>query len=251
MKKTFKVIIISVLLVTLISLLALSGCDIKRKLTGAEMQFPKKISEANVFSFDMALNYKSGDESTDISMSCYKSGDEYAYDYYLSDNKGSKYRNLYADDCLYEILMKNSLNLGSYFKKENVTIDDSGNFLYQITQNILVASVATFISKAKKETLNGETVYHYDITLNEQHFGVWYNDTALVKLYASFDSTDSEGNTTSEEYTALFSNYKFEDAKNDAFTRPQNLDGVYVESPISFEDWARIINRFSEKIASI
>ena len=229
-----------------------SGCDVVRKLQGAELEFPKKVAAADSLSFDIALNYQDNDgESTDINISCYKKGSEYAYDYRLADSRlGSAYRNLYADECLYEVYT-NALNTGSYYVKEDVAVDDQTNFLYMVCQNITALSVAALVFTSHKETLNGETVYRYDLSAEEGDFKFWFNDKEMVKLLAVFKSTDGEGNETQEKYTLSFSNYKFEQVDTAPFTRPADLDGLYIESPISFEDWVSIIGNFGKKVSTV
>lgn len=247
MRKYIK-IITCVCLVALTCIVCLSGCDISRKLTGAEVKFPEKIASAEYLSFDMILNYKSGDDETEITMSCYKDNDEYSYDYYLTQKTELTYRNLYADNKLYEIV-DNKYNVGSYYVIENVPYDDQGNFLYVVTTNIMAVSLATLATRSHKETVDGKTLYRYDVTLDGNNVKIWFDDDALVKVYAEFDAEDQNGNAK-EEYTITLSNYKFGEKNAEPFTRPEDLNGVYIPSPIAFESWVSILDNFAAKFGA-
>ena len=250
MKKTIKIVACLLVAVTLVAFV-FSGCDIKRKLNGAEMNFPSKVSNAKALSFDMVINYKKGDSTTVVNMSCYKATtedgvEEYAYDYSSPDSKYLKYRNIYADGKKYEFI-DTDYNVGFYHIEDDVNIDDDSNILYHITQHILVASVASLLVKAKKETINGEQTYRYDVEIEGKNISIWYNSDVLVQLYAKFDGQNGE---ETEEYTIALSNYKFEDEVSTAiFERSNNYVG-YVDMILPAETWVEVINGFAKKLGA-
>ena len=250
MKRSIKLIALIVLVVMLAGLV-FAGCgDLTRKLKGAELSFPNKISGAKKLSFKMNINYRKGESRTEIDMQCYRakneSGqDEYAYVYSTANALYDSYKNLYADGKLYETINVTK-NGGSYYVKENVSVEDDGNILYHITQKILLTSAAAFVSKAQQETMNGETVYRYDVMVSGKKVTLWYNSEVLVKIFVSF-AGEEEGEY--EQYTIKLSDYTFnEDLPADAFKRPDTYGITYVESPISFEDWMSIVSSFATKL---
>ena len=247
-----RVFIISVALVLSIMLFAsfvLTGCDIARKVKGPEAKFPGKISNSQKLSFKMDVSYKKGDVTTAISMICYRAKneagqDEYAYVYSYVGSAYQSYKNIYADGKLYEVVNVTQ-NAGSYYTKDNVSVDDDGNILYHITQKILLTSVVAFISKAKKETLREESVYRYDVSISGKNVSLWYNSEALVQLYVAFENDGAE----TEEYTIALSDYTFDqDLPEEAFKRPSTYGITYIQSPISFEDWTNILTSFAQKL---
>lgn len=227
----------------------LAGCDLSRKVTGAEAKFPGKVSNSAKISFRMNVNYKKGDVTTVIDMDCYRAKnadgqDEYAYVYSSVGSDYQSYKNIYADGKLYEIVNVTQ-NGGFYYTKDNVPVDDDGNILYHITKKILLTSVVAFLSKAKKETLRDETVYRYDVSISGKNVSLWYNSKVLVQLYVAFESDGGE----TEEYTIALSDYTFdEDLPEDAFKRPDTYGITYLPSPISFEDWTNILSTFGQKL---
>lgn len=249
MKNSVKAIV-CVIAVLLAVTFAFSGCDFTRKLGGAETTFPSKVAKAKNLSFKMKIDYRKGDATTVVDMDCYKTSDEsgteeYAYIYSSAGALYDSYKNIYAGGKLYEIvnLTKNS---GTYYIKNGVGVDDEGNILYHVTKNILLTSVAAFLSKSKKETLNDETVYRYDIDINGKSVSIWYNDKVLVKLYAEFEGENGE---ETEIYTLSLSDYKFDETiSSDVFAKPDAYKLTYIESPLSFETWMSVITEFSSKI---
>ena len=171
--------------------------------------------------------------------------EEYAYIYTCQKGNYSSYKNIYADDKLYEIA---NLPVGGiYYVKDDVSVSDDSNILYQVTQNIMLTSVAALLVKAKKETLNGEQVYRYDVEISGKNVSIWYNSEVLVQLYAKFAGENGEPD---EEYTIALSNYKIdEEISADVFARPDTYTG-YVESQISFEAWMEIINAFAKRLGN-
>ena len=228
---------------------ALAGCDLTRKVQGAEAKFPGKVSNSAKISFKMNVKYRKGDVTTVIDMDCYRAKnedgqDEYAYVYSCAGSTYESYKNIYADGKLYEIINVTK-HAGTYYTQDNVSVDDEGNFLYHITQKIFLTSVVAFLSKAKKETLHDETVYRYDVSISGKSVSLWYNSDVLVKLYVAF--SDENGET--EQYTIAFSDYTFDqDLPEDAFKRPDTYGITYVQSPMSFEDWMGILTTFSQKL---
>ena len=248
MKRTVKIVTLLTIFVMLAAF-AFAGCDFTRKLSGAEMNFPSEISNAKSLSFKMKIDYKKGSDRTVIDMDCYKrtenGAEEYAYVYASASSVAvNSYKNIYADQKLYEIV-NITRNSGSYYVKDGVGVDDEGNFLYHVTQKILLTSVAALVTKAKKETLNGEKAYRYDIEVNGYDISIWYNSKVLVQLYAKF--IPEEGDP--EEYTLSFSDYNIGgEIAADVFAKPDSLGIAYIPSPFSFEDWVSILNSFSEKL---
>ena len=238
-----------ILTLLFIATFALAGCDLSRKLHGAETTFPGKISKSEKLSFRMNVQYKKNDATTLIDLECYRAKNEsgqveYAYIYSCPEAKYDSYKNVYADGKLYEIINVTTKS-GTYYTKENVAVDDDGNILYHITQKVFLTSVAALISKAKKETLREESVYRYDVAVNEKSISLWYNSDVLVQLYAAFDGDDGE----TEEYTIVFSDYTFDrDLPSDTFRRPETYGITYVPSPISFEAWTEILTSFAGKL---
>ena len=154
MKKIIRTLSLFFLNVFVISsVFALAGCEFTRKLNGAEITFPQKISSAETFSFKMKVEYKKGDDTTVIDMQCYKANgedgkEEYAYVFETSQAAFKSYKSIYADGKLYEVVNATA-NTGSYYIKEGVAVDDDGNMLYHVKKNILLTSVAALITNAK------------------------------------------------------------------------------------------------------
>ncbi|MCR4726009.1 MAG: hypothetical protein K5753_02185 [Clostridia bacterium] len=249
MKRVIKVVA-AVLALVALSAIALTGCDLTRKLGGAEATFPGKVSGAKSLSFKMNVQYKKGDAETVVYMDCYKQtadgGAEYAYVYSCPQALYDSYKNIYADGKLYEVINVTK-NSGSYHVKDGVAVDDEGNILYHVTQNILLTSVAALLTKAKKETIDGETTYRYDIDINGKTVSIWYNDKVMVRLYAKFEP-EKEGDDP-EEYTIALSDYKFDQTiAADVFARPSTYGVTYLPSPFSFEDWMSVITTFAAKL---
>ena len=248
MKRTIRTVAL-ILAVVIMAAFALTGCEMARKLQGAEMTFPAKISDAKTFSFKMKIDYKKGATNTVINMDCYKQtaengSEEYAYCYSCPQGAHQSYKNIYADGKLYEIA-NFSEHTGSYYVKDDVNVDAEGNIIYHIKQNILLLSVAAMVGKANKETLNGEQVYRYDVDINDKSASIWYNSEVLVKCYIKFVHEDDED----EEYTLTLSDYTFdEELPAEIFARPDTYGLGYIESPFSFETWMEIITTFSKKL---
>ena len=248
MKKS--VVIIAVILVVMsVVIFAFAGCDFTRKLKGAEVTFPGKISGSEKLSFKMNINYKNGEVTTVIDMDCYRaknaSGeDEYAYVYTTAGAMYASYKNIYADGKLYEIVNVTE-QAGSYYVKENVGVEDEGNILYHITKKILLTTAASLVSKSQKETLRGEEVYRYDVSISGKNISLWYNSEVLVQIYVAFAAEDGG----QEEYTIALSDYNFDgELPADAFKRPNEYGITYIPSPISFEDWTLILTSFASKL---
>ena len=238
-----------VLTVVLLAAFVLAGCDLTRKLTGAELSFTKKVSGAKKISFHMNVNYVKDGVSTEIDMDCYRAenadgADEYAYVYSTPSAAYGSYKNIYADNKLYEQVDVTSVS-GFYHVTDGVSVEDDGNILYHITKKIFLTSVAAFVSKAKQENLRGEDLYRYDVSINDKSFSLWYNSDVLKQIYVAFTS---DGEPT-EEYTIRFSDYTFDqDLPENTFKRPDTYGITYLESPISFENWTGILSSFGSKL---
>ena len=237
-----------ILSIVLLVAVALTGCDLSRKLQGAEMTFPGKISGSRKLSFKMNVNYTKDDVTTVIDLDCYRAKneagqDEYAYVYSCPEARYDSYKNIYADGKLYEIINIRK-NAGTYYTKDGVSVSDEGNILYHITQKIFLTSVAALVSKAKKETIGGTSVYRYDVAVNEKNITLWYDSNVLVQLYVEFEEEGSK-----EAYAIAFSDYTFDqDLPADTFKRPDTYGLTYIESPISFEAWTEILTSFAGKL---
>ena len=238
-----------VLTVALLATFVFAGCDLTRKLTGAELSFTKKVSSAKKISFHMNVTYTKDEVTTVIDMDCFrakneKDEDEYAYLYSTPSAAYGSYKNIYADGKLYEQVNVTDLS-GFYHVTDGVSVEDDGNILYHITKKIFLTSVAAFVSKAKKETLQGEEVYRYDVSISDKNFSLWYNSDVLVQIYVAFES---DGEPT-EEYTIYLSDYTFDkDLPENTFKRPDTYGITYLESPISFENWTGILTSFGSKL---
>lgn len=238
-----------VLTVVVLATFVLTGCDFTRKLTGAELSFPSKVSGSDKLSFKMNITYTKDEVTTVIDMECFRAknadgAEEYAYVYSTPSAAYGSYKNIYADNKLYEQVDVTKVS-GIYHITDDVSVEDDGNILYHITKKILLTSVAAFVSKAKQETLRGEEVYRYDVSINDKSFSLWYNSDVLVQIYVAFES---DGEPT-EEYTIYLSDYTFEqDLPEDTFKRPDTYGITYLESPISFENWTGILTSFGSKL---
>ena len=248
-----KIISILLLTVMLFSCFVLSSCELQRKLKGAEMNFPKKITEAAEFSFTVLLTIEDADGKNSTLVNCFKKGNEYAY-FYGDPDSTTTYRKLYADGRLYEFLTRDGVvTVGSYYVKENVSVKSSENLLYGVTGNVMTISYATLLAESIKEDWEGETVYRYDFTYEGNTYSLWYDAENMRQISGTFVTTKDDGTTSSEIYTATFSAYRFSEIDTDPFQRPEDLKNggkVYVESPISFETWMEVVDKFSAKASS-
>lgn len=252
-----KKIIVCFLSVVLMMTAVLTACnvasDISRKVQGVEVKFQKKIEKASQLSFDMHLTIEKDGSTSEIDISCYKKGDEYAYTFTQPNDINIVYRRLFADNCLYEFLTKKALLVpaGSYYTTQNVAYTDDTNILYTVRKNIMLATYATLLTVGKQDKVGDVDAYRYDFSYGGNQYSLWYDNENLIKIEATFNSTDDDGNTSSETYSALFTNYVFDNVASEPFLRPnETTDAVYVESPISFEEWMNIINQFSTRAAN-
>ena len=240
--KIFKAVISAVLALAVI---LPCGCDLTRKLNGAEVNFKNKVENAEEISFDLFITVKDESGTSSLDISCYMKGEDYAY-VFPNPSGNTEYRKLYADGKLYEFMTSKNLPTGSYYEEEaDVSADD--NILYWVRKNIMLATYATLITEGKKENDGDKTVYRYDFTYGGNDYSLWYDEENMVKISATFYSTDNSGEVHSETYTAQFSNYLFENVSAEPFKRPQELKGLYVESSISFESWMTIIGKFGTR----
>ena len=250
MKKKIVIMGIALLLtIVLLSVFVFAGCDFTRKLTGAELSFPSKVKGADKLSFKMNVTYTKEEVTTVIDMDCYRAKneageEEYAYVYSTEKAANASYKNIYADGKLYEQVNVTKVS-GFYHVTDNVSVEDDENILYHITKKIFLTSVAAFVSKAKTETLRGEEVYRYDVSISDKNISLWYNKNVLVQIYVAFES---DGEPT-EEYTIYLSDYTFDqDLPEDTFKRPDTYGINYLESPITFESWTGILTSFGSKL---
>ena len=244
MKKLF-------LLVFLAFAVVLSGCDYERKLAGVELNFKQKISSATEYSFNAELKIDANGSTDELSVKCYKKDGKYSYVFPSSDDESKEYRRLYADGYFYEFLtVKKSSALlgqvegGTYYKEEK-SIKDDINFLYQIEQNILLATYATLLLDGKKENLDGKEVYRYDITVDGNTYKLWYDDSNLVKIGAIIKSESGDGTEKTETYEAEFYDYKFSEVETSPFRKPEDANGIYLESSTPLEENLGLLGKFS------
>ena len=242
-KKILCLVVVAVLTLTIV----LAGCNtISRKLEGVELKFQKKLSSAEKFSFDAHLTIQSGSTASELDVSCYKNGNEYAYAFYPPNVTTVQYRKLYADNNLYEFMTTSPLT-GFYHTETNVPYNDESNLLYAVTQKIMLAGYATLLSAGEKDKVGDVDTYRYDFNFQGNQYSLWYDNENMVKVRATFNSTDEEGNTSSETYIAVFSNYVFGETTEDAFKRPADMGLLYAESLIPFEDWMDILTQFAAR----
>jgi len=239
----------AVLAAVCVALTLLGGCDLTRKLQGAEVNFRKKVENAEELSFDLFLTVTDEGGTSSIDMACYMKGEEYAYVFGDPDNSGVQYRKLYADGKLYEFMAKTVLTAktGTYYIEEGVDVSADENVLYWVRKNIMLASYAALITAGKKETDGDKTVYRYDFTYGGNDYSLWYDDENMTRITAVFRSTDDDGTVYTETYDAKFSNYLFAGVSAEPFKRPAELNGAYIESPVSFETWMSIMDKFGGK----
>ena len=116
----------------------------------------------------------------------------------------------------------------------------------------MAATYALFLVSGTKEDLDGTEVYHYSFSIENNDYHLWYDSKNLVRIQATFRDTDESGAAREETYTASFTNYRFGDADEAFFKRPEDLkgSGLYAESPISLEDWMKVLDRFSSRAAN-
>jgi len=251
MKRSIKIILI--ITIAVLSLTALlTGCDLSRKVQGIELKFRNKLEKAEAFSFNIHLDVEQGATKSELDVSCYKKGTEYAYTF-RAPNSADLYRDLFADNRMYEFCEYSSpllIGAGSYYVNEGVAYTSDKNLLYTVTKNIMLASYATLLTTGKKDKVGDVDTYRYDFEIGGNSYSMWYDDENLVKISAIFRSADENGNTTSETYAATFSDYRFADVDSAPFRRPGDMTGAYIESPISFEDWMKIITQFSTRAAN-
>lgn len=245
MKRIISAIGIVVVIILALTL-SLSACDLVRKMQGIETKFQKKVQNATQLSFDMFIQVESDGSLSELNVSCFKNGDEYAYTFYQPDSPSVLHRRLFADNSLYEFITKTNLHVGSYYTYQDVAYTCEDNLLYWVTQKIMLATYATLLSTGHKDTVGDVDVYRYDFTYDGDQYHLWYDDANLVKISATFYSTDEAGQNHRETYTAYFTDYSFDSVASEPFLRPNQLtDAVYVESPISFESWMAILNQFT------
>ncbi len=243
MKRTIRLIALVTAFVLVLAAF-LCSCDFLRKVNGAEVKFQNKVAEAKELSFDMHLSVQSGSDESELDVSCFKKNNDYAYTFSNPSNSAMQYRKLFADNCLYEFVK--TARVGSYHTQEGVSYTSDDNFLYVITKNIMLATYATLLSKAQKDTVGDKEARRYDISNNGNEYSLWYDDENLVKIRAVINQTDESGNASNETYTAVFSNYAFQNVSSDPFLRPaEATDAIYTPSPISFEQWMSILDKFS------
>lgn len=247
MNRTKKILSCLTIVILMLTIL-LSGCNaISRKLEGVELKFQKKLSSAEKFSFDAHLTIDTDGIEKEIDISCYKNGNEYAYVFYPPNAKTVQYRRLFADNNLYEFASQSAtlFSTGFYHTTANVPYTDDGNLLYALTKKIMLASYATLLSAGEQDKVGDVDTYRYDFNFQGNQYSLWYDDENMVKVRATFNSTDEEGNASSETYTALFSNYVFGEVSADPFKRPADMGLLYVENPIAIESWMDILTQFA------
>ena len=241
--------LICLLLTLTVVFFALCSCDFQRKLDGVELKFKNKIDSATEYSFKADLKIESDGTTNELSVNCYKKDGKYSY-VFPSTDKSKDYRRLYADGYFYEFLEARQATLigtaevGTFYEEEKAK-DDDMNFLYQIEQNIMLATYATLLLDGKKETIEEKEVYRYELTVDNNTYKLWYDDTNLVKIGAIIRSQDGDGNEKAETYEAKFYDYKFESVDGEPFKKPNELNGIYAKSATPLEENLGILGKFS------
>ena len=248
MKRSLKTII-CVIVVLLLTAVLFCSCDFVNKIK-ISLDFQNKVKNSDELSFDMHLTVISDGEQSELDVSCYKNGDEYAYTFAKPDNSLVVYRRLFADEKLYEYL-NTSFYLGSFYINDSVPYTDERNLLYTVIQKIMLTTYVTVLSTGVGDSVDGQDATRYDITHDGDTYSLWYDDTNLVKLSATVKTPTTDGGEIEETYIAQFKNYKFENVSTAPFLRPEDkYDALYVESPIAFEDWMTVINKFIDFTAN-
>lgn len=238
---------IVILLLILTSLFC--GCDLSRKLNGAETNFAKTVEKSKEYSFDMSILTEKNQK---INLTCVKRDNDYAYKYSLEEQTYPTYRRMFVDSKMYDILeVADSFNTpfgdvtmgtGTYYITENVPFTSEDNVLFAVSENLLKASLLTLVKSAVKErTEKGETWFRYDFTYEQDNYSFWFDDTYLRRVKIVY-----EDNTF---YDLYFSAFRFGSVDRELLIKPEERTGVYVKSPFSFEEWSNLLESFSNKIS--
>lgn len=244
MKKLITAIIIFILLSS-----AFVGCEINRKLKGAEINFAKTVQKSKEYSFAMSILTEKNQK---INLTCFKKDNDYAYKYSLDGLRYPTFRRLFINSAQYDILEVEIFNTpigsipvgtgtGSYYITENVSYTSSDNLLYTVSENLLTATYLTLVKSAVKEKdENGETLYRYDFEYEQTQYSFWFDNNYLRRVKIIYvDNTF---------YDVSFSEFRFGSVDRECFVTPEETAGIYIKSPFSFEEWANIIGDFSNKI---
>lgn len=238
-----------IILILLISTTLLCGCELGRKLNGAETQFAKTVGECKEYSFDMSILTE---ENQKINLTCVKKNNDYAYKYSLDGQSYPTYRRMFVNSCQYDILEVAdsfdtpfggvTMGTGTYYITENVSFTSKDNVLYTVSENLLTATYLTLVKSATKEkNENGETLFRYDFTYEQDNYSFWFDSTYLRRVKIVY-----QDNTF---YDLFFSAFRFGSVNRECLIKPEETAGVYVKSPISFQEWEKILGDFSNKIS--
>lgn len=244
-----KKIIVLFILIVIISCSCFVGCEINRKLNGAEINFAKTVQNSKEFSFDMSI---STEEDQKINLTCFKKNNDYAYKYTLDGLDYPSYRRIFINSVQYDILeVYDNFNTalgsipigtGTYYITENVEYTSQDNLLYTVSENLLTATYLTLVKNAVKEKdSDGKTLYRYNFTYEQDDYSFWFDDNYLrrVKIVFSDDTF----------YDISFSNFHFGTVDREYFVTPEETAGIYIKSPFTFQEWASIMGEFSNKIS--
>lgn len=242
-----KIAILLILFVILLSF-AFTGCELNRKLNGAEVNFAKTVQSAKNLSFDMTIETE---ENQKINLSCYKMDNDYAYKFSLDTVSYPTYRQIFINSVQYNILeVYDSLDIGigsipvgtgTYYVVNDVDYTSEDNLLYVVTENFLTATYLTLVKKAVKDKdADGKTLYRYDFQYDGNSYSFWFDETYLRRVKIAYpDNT---------YYDLTFANYHFGTVDRAYFVTPEETAGVYVKSPFTFQEWANILGDFSNKV---
>lgn len=244
MKKLFVLIV----LIVAISCFSFVGCEINRKLNGAEINFAKTVKNSKEFSFDMSILTE---DNQKINLTCFKSDNDYAYKYSFDGVTYPTYRRIFIKNKQYDILeVYDKLNTsigsipvgtGMYYSVDNVSYMTEDNLLYHVSENLLTATYLTLVKSCVKEKdSNGMTLYRYDFTYEGDNYSFWFDNTYLRRVRILFSDNTS--------YDISFSNFHFGTVDREFFVTPEETAGLYVKSPFTFQEWANILGDFSSKI---
>lgn len=243
MKRFVRTILILLIVATL-----LCGCELNRKLNGAETKFAKTVTESREYSFDMSILTEGNQK---INLKCVKKNNDYAYKYSLDGQTYPTYRRMFVDSCQYDILEVAgsfdtpfggvTMGTGTYYITENVPFTSEENLLFVVSENLLTASLLTLVKSAVKErTEDGETWFRYDFTYEQDDYSFWFDDIYLRRVKIVY-----KDNTF---YDLHFSAFRFGSVDRECLVKPEETAGVYLKSPFSFEEWSNMLANFSNKI---
>lgn len=240
--------LITVILLIIVLSSVLVGCEINRKLNGAEINFAKTVQNSKEYSFDMSVLNEKNEK---INVTCVKKDNDYAYKYSLDGMSYPTYRRIFINSNQYDILEVYDnldtpigsipIGTGTYYVNENVSYQSEENLLYTVSENLLTATYVTLVKSAVKEKGdNGEKLYRYNFTYENDNYSFWFDDTYLRRIKIVYQDNTS--------FDISFSNFHFGSVDREYLVTPEEATGLYIKSYFSFQEWESIIGDFSNKI---